>query len=144
MIAAAVSPYRASRNDVRNMIGKERFIEVHVDTPLEICEQRDTKGMYARARRGEIKGFTGIDDPYEPPVSPEIVLETISTSPEANARRILDLLLQRGVVRGSVEVGGALSAIGGHGHELKAPDENRHSGCGALGSEPDPEPEQQP
>jgi sulfate adenylyltransferase len=105
VIAAAVSPYRASRNDVRNMIGKERFIEVYVDTPLEICERRDTKGMYARARRGEIKGFTGIDDPYEPPVSPEIVLETISTSPEANARRILDLLLQRGVVRKNVEEG---------------------------------------
>jgi len=105
VIAAAVSPYRASRNDVRNMIGKERFIEVYVDTPLEICERRDTKGIYARARRGEIKGFTGIDDPYEPPVSPEIVLETISTSPEANARRILDLLLQRGVVRGNVEEG---------------------------------------
>src|SRR5437879_8137078 len=113
VICAAVSPYRATRNECRAAVGPDQFIEVFVDTPLEICEQRDTKGMYAKARRGEIKGFTGIDDPYEPPVSPEIVLETISTSPEANARRILDLLLQRGVVSANVEVGGALSAIGG-------------------------------
>jgi sulfate adenylyltransferase len=68
VICAAVSPYRASRNECRTMVGKDHFIEVFVDTPLEVCEQRDTKGMYAKARRGEIKGFTGIDDPYEEPL----------------------------------------------------------------------------
>ncbi len=94
-ICAAVSPYRATRNDVRNMVGADRFIEVFVDTPLEVCEQRDTKGIYAKARRGEIDGFTGIDDPYETPETPEINLETISTVAEENARLILDYLAKR-------------------------------------------------
>jgi sulfate adenylyltransferase len=99
VICAAVSPYRATRNDVRNMVGKDRFVEVYMDTPIEVCEQRDTKGMYAKARRGEIKGFTGIDDPYEPPERPEIVLETVLHSPEENADRILKVLVDRGLVR---------------------------------------------
>ena len=72
VICAAVSPYRATRNECRAAVGPDQFIEVFVDTPLEICEQRDTKGMYAKARRGEIHGFTGIDDPYEPPSNPEL------------------------------------------------------------------------
>jgi sulfate adenylyltransferase len=97
---AAVSPYRATRNDVRNLVGPGHFIEVFVDTPLEICEQRDVKGMYAKARRGETKGFTGIDDPYEPPLHAEIILDTISFTPEENARLILDYLLEQGFVRG--------------------------------------------
>ena len=82
VLCAAVSPYRATRNDVRNMVGTDHFVEVFVDTPLEVCETRDTKGMYAKARRGEIKGFTGIDDPYEPPENAEIVLETVRSDPE--------------------------------------------------------------
>ena len=98
-VCAAVSPYRATRNDVRTLVGVEHFVEVLVDTPLEVCEARDTKGMYAKARRGEIKGFTGIDDPYEPPESPEITLDTMIHTPEDNARRILEHLLQRGFVR---------------------------------------------
>ena len=98
VICAAVSPYRALRNEVRNMIGAKRFVEVFVDTPLEICEQRDTKGVYAKARRGEIKGLTGIDDPYEPPQHPEIVLDTIACSPEENARQVLAHLVERGFV----------------------------------------------
>ena len=98
-VCAAVSPYRATRNDVRALIGAEHFIEVFVDTPLEVCEARDTKGMYARARRGDLQGFTGIDDPYEPPESPEITLDTMSHTPEDNARRILHHLLQQGFVR---------------------------------------------
>ena len=72
------------------MIGKEHFIEVFVDTPLEECERRDTKGMYLKARRGELKGFTGIDDPYESPVRPNITLDTISHTAEANAQTIFD------------------------------------------------------
>ena len=97
-ICAAVSPYRTTRNDVRNMMGDERFIEVFVDTPLAICEQRDIKGMYAQARKGEIKNFTGIDDPYEAPVSAEITLDTVEWTAEENARRILAHLVERGFI----------------------------------------------
>ena len=95
-ICAAVSPYRATRNECRSMVGKNRFIEIFVDTPLEICEQRDTKGMYAKARRGDIKGFTGVDDPYEEPLSPEIRMNTTSCLPEDNARQILRHLADKG------------------------------------------------
>jgi sulfate adenylyltransferase len=98
-ICAAVSPYQATRSDVRYMVGTDRFIEAFVDTPLEVCEQRDTKGLYAQARRGEIKGFTGIDDPYEPPEHPEIVLNTVQLTAEENARRILRLIVERGFAR---------------------------------------------
>lgn len=97
-VCAAVSPYRATRDQVRNMVGEGRFIEVFVDTPLEICEQRDTKGMYAKARRGEIKGFTGIDDPYEEPLYPEIRLTTTDCSPVDDARRIISYLLNNGLL----------------------------------------------
>jgi sulfate adenylyltransferase len=99
VITAAVSPYRATRNDIRTMVGPNSFIEVFVDTPIEVCEQRDVKGMYARARRGEISGFTGIDDPYESPLNPELVLDTILRTPEENAAFILQYLVERGFVR---------------------------------------------
>ncbi|MCA9984944.1 MAG: bifunctional sulfate adenylyltransferase/adenylylsulfate kinase [Anaerolineales bacterium] len=98
-ICAAVSPYRATRNDVRAMMGDGHYIEVFVDTPLAICEQRDTKGLYARARSGELRHFTGLDDPYEPPRQPELRLETVGQSVEANARELLAILMQRGFVR---------------------------------------------
>ena len=104
VICAAVSPYRATRNDVRNMVGKDRFVEVFVDTPLEVCEQRDVKGMYAKARRGEIKEFTGIDDPYESPLHPEITLNTVTYTPEENARLIMSYLLSSGFVRTDMQV----------------------------------------
>ena len=106
VICAAVSPYRYTRNEVRSLVGEEHFVEVFVDTPLEVCEQRDTKGMYARARRGEIKGFTGVDDPYEPPQDPEITVNTIDYSPEENARKILDSLIENGFVLRSEDQGG--------------------------------------
>lgn len=99
VICAAVSPYRASRNDVRNMVGSENFVEVFMDTPLEICEQRDIKGLYARARRGELKGFTGVDDPYEAPEHAEIRLSDPRKTPEANARAILDYLTKKGFIK---------------------------------------------
>ncbi len=99
VICAAVSPYRATRNDVRNLVGKDHYVEVFVDTPLEVCEQRDTKGLYARARRGEIRGFTGIDDPYESPQHPEVRIETLNNSVEENARSILGRLIEEGLVR---------------------------------------------
>ena len=99
VICAAVSPYRATRNDVRNMVGGERFVEVFVNTPLDECERRDVKGMYLKARRGEIKNFTGIDDPYEAPVQPEIVIDTVANTAEDNARSIVEYLSERGFLR---------------------------------------------
>lgn len=98
VVCAAISPYRATRNDVRNLVG-EGFIEIFVDTPIEVCEERDTKGLYAKARRGEIKEFTGIDDPYEAPLNPEITLQTVGVTPEENAEIILNYLLEQGYIR---------------------------------------------
>tara|TARA_B100001750_G_scaffold137896_1_gene109814 strand:+ start:897 stop:2621 length:1725 start_codon:yes stop_codon:yes gene_type:complete len=95
-ICAAVSPYIATRNEVREIVGSDKFIEVYVATPLEVAESRDVKGMYAKARRGEIKGFTGIDDPYEEPINPEITLDTVKFSAEENAKRIVTELEKRG------------------------------------------------
>jgi sulfate adenylyltransferase len=99
VICAAVSPYSATRNECRNMMGSDHFVEVFVDTPLAVCEARDTKGLYAKARRGDLKGFTGIDDVYEPPIDTEITLDTVSLGPEANARVIMDYLRTFGFVR---------------------------------------------
>ena len=99
VVCAAVSPYRSTRNDVRALVSSERFIEVFVNTPLDECERRDSKGMYLKARRGEIKNFTGIDDPYEPPFQPEIELETANCTAEENARRIVSYLRERGFIK---------------------------------------------
>jgi sulfate adenylyltransferase len=98
-ICAAVSPYRATRDECRGLVGADRFVEVFVDTPIDVCEARDTKGLYAKAKRGELKGFTGIDDPYEPPVKPEVTLDTVARSVEDNARAILGHLERAGFVR---------------------------------------------
>ena len=98
-ICAAVSPYSAARNEVRAMVGTEHFIEVFVDTPLDVCEGRDSKGMYAKARRGEITGFTGIDDPYEAPENPEITLDTVRNPVRDNAGLVLDYLAEKRFVR---------------------------------------------
>jgi sulfate adenylyltransferase len=96
VICAAISPYRSSRNEARKMVGDEHFIEIFVDTPIEVCEQRDVKGLYARARRGQITGFTGVDDPYETPVDPEITLSTVAITPDENACRIVEYLESKG------------------------------------------------
>ena len=98
VVCALVSPYRATRDEVRALIGGDRFIEVFVDTPLEVCERRDVKGLYTKARRGEVTGFTGIDDPYEPPVDPAVTLDTVSNNVEINARIVLRALRARGFV----------------------------------------------
>jgi sulfate adenylyltransferase len=100
VLCAAVSPYRSTRNECRNMMEDDQFFEIFVDTPLGVCESRDIKGLYAKARRGEIKGFTGIDDPYEAPANAEITLDTTSASIEENAQRIVDLLVERGLLLG--------------------------------------------
>ena len=99
VVCAAVSPYRATRNEVRNMVGADRFVEVFVDTPLDECERRDTKGMYIKARRGEIKNFTGIDDPYETPLNAELTIETTMNTAEENAHSIFAYLRDRGWVK---------------------------------------------
>lgn len=95
-ICAAVSPYRQARDQVRQMFADGQFIEVFVDTPLEVCERRDAKGMYAKARRGEIKHFTGIDDAYEPPGSAEVILDTLRLTADQNARLIVEHLRGEG------------------------------------------------
>lgn len=97
VVASFVSPYRESRDFVRSLC--RNFVEVHVTTPLAECERRDAKGLYARARRGEIRNFTGIDDPYEPPASPELQLDTTAMTVEEAGRRVLDLLEHRPVRR---------------------------------------------
>lgn len=106
VICAAVSPYRSTRNECRSMVGSDRFIEVFVDTPLEVCEERDPKGMYARAREGLLKNFTGIDDPYEAPTNAEIVLDTVHSSPQMNAERILAELVASNFVQDFTDNGG--------------------------------------
>lgn len=86
-VTAAISPYRAIRDEVRGWI--EHFVEIHVATPIEECEARDVKGLYARARAGEIPEFTGVSDPYEPPLRPEIRLDTVGKAPEASAAEVV-------------------------------------------------------
>ncbi len=98
VICAAISPYRATREDVRTMVG-EGFMEIHMSTPLEFVEAQDIKGLYAKARRGEIKGFTGIDDPYEPPLNPDFSLTAENTRAEDNARLVVSRLIKLGYVR---------------------------------------------
>ena len=100
-VCAVISPYAATRDEVRQMIGPHRFVEVFVDTPLETCEIRDPKGLYAGSRRGEVADFTGIDDVYERPTHPDIVLDTVANNPPANARRILKHLAAAGFLPGS-------------------------------------------
>jgi sulfate adenylyltransferase len=99
VVCAAISPYRQARREARKMIPEGHFIEVFVDTPLEVCEARDVKGLYARARSGEIKNFTGIDDPYEEPIEPEVKVETVGKAPKENAREIIDHLIGMGFLQ---------------------------------------------
>jgi sulfate adenylyltransferase len=105
VLCAAVSPYRAARNQVRSLIGEEHFVLVYVDTPREVCAQRDVKGLYARALRGEITGVTGVDDPYEPPAAPEVILDTVQCSPKENALKVLAYLVAKGFLRDDLNSG---------------------------------------
>lgn len=91
VITAAISPYRAMREEARAMI--KDFVEVYANAPLEVCEERDVKGLYAKARAGEIKGFTGIDDPYEPPSGPEVECRTDQETVEESVQKVLDKLI---------------------------------------------------
>jgi adenylylsulfate kinase len=101
VITAAISPYKDIRNEAREMMG-DRFIEAYVKVSLEEAERRDVKGLYAKARAGEIKEFTGVSDPYEPPENPELVIETEQQSPEESARQILTYLEERELIPATV------------------------------------------
>ncbi len=96
VICAAISPYRNARNEARKLVPEGSFIMTYVDTSLEVCEARDVKGLYAMARRGEIKGFTGVDDPYEAPINPEITVTGDEVTPEENALKIIAYLEEQG------------------------------------------------
>lgn len=106
-IVALISPYRSSRARARQEI--ERFVEIFVDTPLSVCEERDVKGLYRKARAGEITGMTGIDDPYEPPERPEITLATLGRAPADSAEELLSELRRLGWLP---EPGGATPSAG--------------------------------
>jgi bifunctional enzyme CysN/CysC len=91
--AAVPAPFRAEREMVRSLIPEGEFVEVFIDTPLAVAEERDVKGLYKKARAGNLKNFTGIDSPYEAPANPEIRIDTTVTTPEEAARLIVDTLL---------------------------------------------------
>jgi len=113
VICAAISPYRDSRNRVRSMFASGNFLEVFVDTSLDVCEERDTKGMYAKARRGEIANFTGTDDIYEVPEAPDIVLETIGHSARENAEKIMEHLRAEGFLAQRTQMASGVGRTGG-------------------------------
>jgi len=95
-ITAFISPFRADRDMVRSIVGPDEFFEVYVRAPLEVCEQRDPKGMYKKARAGVIKQFTGIDSPYEEPLKPELVIDTAQHDLQQSTKLLLDALKQAG------------------------------------------------
>jgi adenylylsulfate kinase len=97
VITAAISPYRELRDESRELMG-QRFIEVFVKASVEVCAERDVKGLYEKAFKGEIKEFTGVSDPYEEPLNPEIVLDTEHQTPEESASRVISLLEERRLI----------------------------------------------
>jgi adenylylsulfate kinase len=99
-ITAFISPYRADRDRVRETLAAGDFVEIFVDAPLEVCEARDPKGLYKKARAGELKGFTGIDDPYEAPEKPELVLDAGTKNAETLADEVLAYLRSSGKIPG--------------------------------------------
>jgi adenylylsulfate kinase len=98
VMTAFISPFRADRNMVRGIVGADEFIEVYVDTPLDVCEQRDPKGLYQKARAGQIKNFTGLDSPYEAPDKPEITLKTAEQTIDQSVEQIVSNLKQRSLL----------------------------------------------
>ncbi|HEY1894650.1 MAG TPA: adenylyl-sulfate kinase [Terracidiphilus sp.] len=101
-IVAAISPYRAARLEVRSAIGT--FIEIHVDCPMDVLITRDAKGLYTKALRGEIAHFTGISDPYEAPLDPELVIDSSTESPEESATRVWNKLIDMGLIDFKLEL----------------------------------------
>lgn len=99
VIAAFISPYKKDREDARALFGEDDFIEVFVKADISICESRDIKGLYKKARQGEIKEFTGISAPYESPEKPELVIDTEKNTKEESARHIFEYLRKKGYIR---------------------------------------------
>jgi bifunctional enzyme CysN/CysC len=99
VIASFISPFVSERRTVRALMEENEFLEVFVDAPLQVAEARDPKGLYRKARAGELKNFTGVDSPYEPPESPELHLDTSALSPEEAAERVLAELERRGLLQ---------------------------------------------
>ncbi len=98
VLSAFISPFRADRKMVRDLVGEGEFVEIHMSTPLSVCEQRDPKGLYKKARQGDIKNFTGIDSAYEAPESPEIILNTAECDVEACADKVIAYLKQNQII----------------------------------------------
>ena len=98
VLVSAISPYREIRQEVKEKVGS--FVEVFVNAPLNVCEDRDVKGLYAKARAGEIKSFTGIDDPYEPPTNPEVECRTDLESLEESVDKVWQTLISKGYIEG--------------------------------------------
>jgi bifunctional enzyme CysN/CysC len=99
-IVSFISPFRSEREMARGLMPEGEFVEIFVDTPIEICRARDPKGLYARADAGEIKNFTGVDSPYEAPEAPDLHLRTANTAPEALAEQVIAWLTERGRLAG--------------------------------------------
>jgi bifunctional enzyme CysN/CysC len=97
-LVSFISPFRAEREMARELVGPDEFIELFVDTPLEICEQRDPKGLYRKARRGELRNFTGLDSPYEPPSKAELTLDALNHSADDLADKTIHFMRQRGLL----------------------------------------------
>ena len=110
VIVSAISPYKEVRDQVRRDIGED-FIEVFVDCPVEVCAQRDVKGLYKKAFTGEIEHFTGVSDPYEPPAAPELVLKTDEETPGESARKVIAKLEELGYLWPAKELEAELSRI---------------------------------
>jgi adenylylsulfate kinase len=106
VITSFISPYRVERDFARRIHLESGlcFAEIYIDTPVEVCEGRDPKGLYAKARAGELKGFTGIDDPYEPPLAPELVCKTAEFSPRQIVYRIIEFMVEEGFFRDGVSL----------------------------------------
>jgi adenylylsulfate kinase len=104
VLSAFVSPFESDREQVKALVGAEKFVEVFVDCPLEVCEQRDVKGLYKKARKGEIKNFTGIDSPFEKPVHPDIILKTAEEDPKDLLNELLEVIEPKITIKKNVEV----------------------------------------
>ena len=95
VLSAFISPFEADREQVKKIVGASHYIEVFVDTPIEVCEQRDVKGLYKKARAGEVKNFTGIDSPYEVPRSPDVIIRTHQQTVEQSISQLMDVVVSR-------------------------------------------------
>jgi adenylylsulfate kinase len=104
VLSAFISPFQADRRQVKEIVGAENYVEIFVDAPLEVCEQRDVKGLYKKARAGEVKNFTGIDSPYEAPTDADVIIPTGELNVEESIARLMDFVLGRiGINHGGAE-----------------------------------------